>query len=74
MKTSTNLAANKYYVFVVKGSVNLVCRHAGTDGVVTGCTTGTATIQRVNQSGSDLYSYIIVEKSASAWSFKITNS
>ena len=73
-KTSTNLAANKYYVFAVKGSVNLVCRHAGTDAVVTGCTTRTATIQRVNNSGSDSYSYIIVEKSASAWSFKITNS
>lgn len=73
-KSSTNLAANKYYVFAVKGSVNLVCRHAGTDAVVTGCTTGTTTIQRVNNSGSDSYSYIIVEKSASAWSFKITNS
>lgn len=73
-KSSTNLAANRYYVFAVKGSVNLVCRHAGTDAVVTGCTTGTATIQRVNQSGSDSYSYIIVEKSNSAWSFKITNS
>ena len=73
-KASTNLAANRYYVFAVKGSVNLVCRHAGTDAVVTGCTTGTATIQRVNQSGSDSYSYIIVEKSQSAWSFKITNS
>ena len=73
-KSSTNLAANKYYVFAVKGSVNLVCRHAGTDAVVTGCTTGTATIQRVNNSGSDSYSYIIVEKSATAWSFKITNS
>ena len=68
------LSANNYYLFAVKGSVNLVCRHAGTDAVVTGCTTGTATIQRVNNSGSDLYSYIIVEKSASAWSFKITNS
>lgn len=73
-KASTNLAANRYYVFAVKGSVNLVCRHAGTDAVVTGCTTGTATIQRVNNSGSDSYSYIIVEKSNSAWSFKITNS
>ena len=73
-KASTNLAANKYYVFAVKGSVNLVCRHAGTDAVVTGCTTGTTTIQRVNNSGSDSYSYIIVEKPNSAWSFKITNS
>ena len=73
-KASTNLAANRYYVFAVKGSVNLVCRHAGTDAVVTGCTTGTATIQRVNNSGSDSYSYIIVEKSNTAWSFKITNS
>ena len=68
------LSANNYYLFAVKGSVNLVCRHAGMDAVVTGCTTGTATIQRVNQSGSDSYSYIIVEKSQSAWSFKITNS
>lgn len=68
------LSANNYYLFAVKGNVNLVCRHAGTDAVVTGCTTGTATIQRVNNSGSDSYSYIIVEKSASAWSFKITNS
>ena len=68
------LSANNYYLFAVKGSVNLVCRHAGTDAVVTGCTTGTATIQRVNNSGSDSYSYIIVEKSQSAWSFKITNS
>ena len=73
-KASTNLVANRYYVFAVKGSVNLVCRHAGTDAVVTGCTTGNATIQRVNNSGSDSYSYIIVEKSQSAWSFKITNS
>ena len=68
------LSANNYYLFAVKGSVNLVCRHAGTDAVVTGCTSGTATIQRVNRSGSDSYSYIIVEKSNSAWSFKITNS
>ena len=68
------LSANNYYLFAVRGSVNLVCRHAGTDAVVTGCTTGTATIQRVNNSGSDSYSYIIVEKSQSAWSFKITNS
>ena len=73
-KASTNLAANKYYVFAVKGSVELVCRHAGTEAIVTGCTTGTATIQRFNNSGSDSYSYIIVEKSQSAWSFKITNS
>lgn len=73
-KSSTNLAANRYYVFAVKGRVNLVCRHAGTDAVVTGCTTGTATLQRVNNSGGDSYSYIIVEKSNSAWSFKITNS
>ena len=70
----TTLEAGKYYLFAVKGSVNLVCRHAGTEAVVTGCTTGTATIQRVYSSGSDSYSYIIVEKSQSAWSFKITNS
>lgn len=73
-KGSTALAANKYYVFAVKGSVNLVVRHAETNGVISGCTTGTVTLNRVNGSGSDSYSYVIVEKSASAWNFKITNS
>lgn len=71
---STNLAANMYYIFAVKGNVTLVAHHAGTDAKLTGCTTGKVTIERVNKSGSDEYSYIIVEKSSSAWSFTIKNS
>lgn len=71
---STNLAANMYYIFAVKGNVNLVAHHAGTDAILNGCTTGKVTIERVNKSGSDEYSYIIVEKSSSAWSFTIKNS
>lgn len=73
-KESTNLGENKYYVFAVKGRFELVCRHTGTDAIVTECTTGTVKIQRTNESGSDTYSYIIVEKSQSAWNFKITSS
>lgn len=71
---STNLAANMYYIFAVKGNVNLVAHHAGTDAILNGCTTGKVTIERVNKSGSDEYSYIIVEKSSSSWSFTIKNS
>lgn len=71
---STNLAANMYYIFAVKGNVNLVAHHAGTDAILNGCTTGKVTIERVNKNGSDEYSYIIVEKSSSAWSFTIKNS
>lgn len=68
------LAAEYYYVFAVKGSVNLVCRHAGTDGIVTGCTTGTVTLNRINGYGTDSYSYIIIEAADVNWSFKIKNS
>ena len=78
-KGSTSLAANKYYIFAVQGTdVNLVCRHAATDGVVSGCTTYKGStklsIPRINGTGSDDYCAIIVEKSTSAWNFKITNS
>jgi hypothetical protein len=73
-KGSTPLAANHYYLFAVKGSANLVVRDAATNGVISGCTTGTVTIVRVNNSGSDSYSYVIVPASTLSWNFKITNS
>lgn len=70
-----SLAANKLFLFAVPGNVNLVCRHAGTDSIITGCTTGTVeNLPRQNNTGSDLYSYIIVPSSDIAWNFKITNS
>jgi hypothetical protein len=73
-KGSTPLAASHYYLFAVKSSVSLVVRDAATNGVISGCTTGTVTIERVNESDSDSYSYVIVPASSLAWSFKITNS
>lgn len=73
-KTSTPLAANKYYVFAVNGIVNLVVRDNATSGIITGCDTDTVELNRVNGSGSDTYTYVIVEKSSSAWNFKITNN
>ena len=78
-KSSTTLAANKYYIFAVQGAnINLVCRHAETNGIVSGCTvykdSTKLSIPRINGTGSDDYSAIIVEKSASSWNFKITNS
>ena len=72
-KGSTALAANKYYIFAVAGNIPLACRHAETNGLITGCTRGTCTVPRINHTASTTYSYIIVEKSSSSWNFKITN-
>lgn len=69
------LAANKYFLFAVPGNVNLVCRHAETGAVISGCTTGTALIPRqCDVNTTDSYSYIIVPKSDIEWNFKITNT
>lgn len=74
-KGATDLAANTYYVFAVKGSVNLVCHNASSGGTISGCTTGTVTLtQENNPSLTNVYSYIIVEKSSNAWKFTIENS
>lgn len=66
--------ANHYYLFAVQGSRTLIVKNAATGGVISGCQTGTATIQRVNGSGSDTYSWVIVPASPNSWDFKITNS
>jgi hypothetical protein len=69
------LAANKLFLFAVPGNVNLVCRHSETGAVISGCTTGTALVPRVNDANTeDSYSYIIVPASDVAWNFKITNT
>ena len=69
------LAANKMFLFAVPGNVNLVCRHAETGAIITGCTTGTALVPRQCDSNTtDSYSYIIVPSSDVAWNFKITNT
>ena len=72
---STNLPANKYYLFAVVGNKTLVCRHAATGGLISGTVTGTCQIPRQNGTKNDnTYSYILVPKSEIAWAFTITNS
>ena len=72
---STNLPANKYYLFAVVGNKRLVCRHAATGGLISGTVTGTCQIPRQNGTKNDnTYSYILVPKSEIAWAFTITNS
>ena len=72
---STNLPANKYYLFAVVGNNTLVCRHASTGGLISGTVTGTCQIPRQNGTKNDnTYSYILVPKSEIAWAFTITNS
>ena len=72
---STNLPANKYYLFAVVGNKTLICRHAATGGLISGTVTGTCQIPRQNGTKNDnTYSYILVPKSEIAWAFTITNS
>lgn len=71
----TELAANKYYLFAVKGNnVTFVVRDAGTKGIITGCPTGTVTIEQENEQGSNTYSYVLVPAAPSTWSFTIKNT
>lgn len=69
---TTDLGAGKYYLFAVKGNVTLKCQHASTGGEISGCITGTCNITS-DKAGTNLYSYILVPASASAWQFKIVN-
>lgn len=69
---TTDLAAGKYYLFAVKGNVTLKCQHASTGGEISGCITGTCNVTS-DKAGTNLYSYILVPASSSAWQFKIVN-
>lgn len=72
---STALSANKYYLFAVKGdNVTFVVRHTQTGAEISGCVTGTATIEQENEQGSNTYSYVLIPASSSSWSFTISNS
>lgn len=71
----TELAANKYYVFVVPNTnVSLVVKNAKSGNTINGCTVGTVEIPRVNNSANVNYKYVIVPASSISWTFKITNS
>lgn len=71
----TELAANKYYVFVVPNTnVSLVVKNAKSGNTISGCTVGTVEIPRVNNSANVNYKYVVVPASSISWTFKITNS
>ena len=70
----TALAANKCYVFVVPGTnISLNVKNAKSGNVISGCTTGTVTIKRVNGTDDVACKYVIVPASAISWNFMITN-
>lgn len=79
---NTNLAANKYYLFAVKQSaqgspVTLIVKNASSGGTIDVHSSDKGfdlEIERVNESGSDYYSWVIVPASSNSWNFKITNS
>ena len=69
---ATNLAKNKYYIFAVVGNHNLEIRENSVNALVDAAKKGTISVPRVNGSGNDTYSYIIVPASvAMAWVFRI---
>lgn len=75
----TPLAANKYYLFAVKetsGAINLVVKNAKSGGTISVPNSDKGSglsIARVNGTGYDDYSWIIVPASSSAWYFMISN-
>jgi hypothetical protein len=78
----TTLEANKYYLFAVKQSaqgspVTLIVKNASSSGTIDVPSSDKGSdlqITRVNGSGSDYYSWVIVPASPNSWTFKIVNS
>lgn len=77
-----NLPATKYYLFAVKQSaqnipVTLIVKNANSGGTIDVDNSDKGSnlhVTRVNASGSDYYSWIIVPASSNGWTFQITNS
>ena len=76
------LSASKYYLFAVKQTaqnvpVTLIVKDAIGGGVINVLSSYKGSdlqITRVNNSGSDYYSWVIVPASSNSWTFQITNS
>ena len=76
------LAASKYYLFAVKQTasgvpVTLIVKNANSGGTIDVPSSDKGSdlqITRVNGSGSDYYSWVIVPASSNSWTFKIVNS
>lgn len=72
----TTLEANKYYLFAVKGNVNLIVKNAKSGGTIAipNSDKGTCVVPQENGQGSNTYSWVIVPASSNTWYFQITNS
>lgn len=72
----TTLEANKYYLFAVKGTVNLIVKNAKSGGTIAipNSDKGTCVVPQENGQGSNTYSWVIVPASSNTWYFQITNS
>lgn len=66
-----NLAANKYYLFAVKGSHSFTINNS-TGGTVSAKQTGTVSVpQENNSTKTNIYSYVLVDASKINWAFYI---
>lgn len=73
----TTLEANKYYLFAVKGTVNLIVKNAKSGGTIDipSSDKGTCIVPQENGVGDgNTYSWVIVPASSNTWYFQITNS
>lgn len=76
------LSATKYYLFAVKQltqnvPVTLIVKNANSGGTIDVPSSDKGSdlvITRVNHSGTDFYSWIIVPASSNSWNFQIVNS
>lgn len=71
------LSANKYYLFAVMGSYDFIVKNAASGGIIsidTSYTGKNLIVNRVNGTGTDNYSWVIIPSSPSAWAFEIVNS
>ena len=73
----TTLEAGKYYLFAVKGTVNLIVKNAKSGGTIDIPTSdkGTCIVPQENGVGDgNTYSWVIVPASPNTWYFQIANS
>ena len=78
----TSLAATKYYLFAVRQTaqgtpVTLIVKNANSGGTINVPSSDKGSdlqITRVNNTGRDYYSWVIVPASSNSWYFQITNS
>ena len=73
----TTLEAGKYYLFAVKGTVNLIVKNAKSGGTIDipASDKGTCIVPQENGVGDgNTYSWVIVPASNNTWYFQITNS